>query len=507
MAGPRLGTLGAQYDELHQAAGAFAWLGEDVPFFVTARAFGLPVLNMSYSGAIKTALYGLHLRLFRAPFTIESWRLLGIAFVALGLFCLCLMAWRSSRLMTGTLIALLLSDAGVLLQARYDGGPTALGMLLRLLLVGVWLHGSAVASPSPGHAFSMGLLTGLAAFEKLNSAVLMIPLAILMASDARFRERSRLACCAAGLLVGLSPLIALNLGSWLAEGALVSLRHATASILPSLDHLEKVWGYLSLGAGGAAARFSLGLGVPVVCEFVEGVTVAAAAVCCLLGGKAEGPLDRRPRMGVACWLGVGLGLACLPSDEVLSHHWIVGTPSQYAAIALALAQPARLTAAGWRARGTALKAVVAILLANRLVVMSVVLSGIVSGRASREFDPELNRLGAFAARQAPDVTFVAATWGVGTQIYCFSNGRAGVVSEPFWSYSGPEDLERVVEGRRVFYVVSTDPISDVSPTTSRRIMADAGTLGGWKAAPLEAEAGTFRTVHLAKYVRTIPTAP
>jgi hypothetical protein len=81
------------------------------------------------------------------------------------------------------------------------------------------------------------------------------------------------------------------------------------------------------------------------------------------------------------------------------------------------------------------------------------------------------------------------------------------VSEPFWSYAGPEDLERVVEGRRVFYLVSTDPISEVSPMTSRRILADARTLGGWQAAPAEAEVGSFRTVHLAKYVRAIPTAP
>jgi hypothetical protein len=102
--------------------------------------------------------------------------------VALGLFGLCLLAWRSSRLMIAMLMALLLSDVSVMLQARFDGGPTALGMLLRLLLVGVWLHAAAVESPSRGHAFSMGLLTGLAAFEKLSSTVLVLPLAILLAA-------------------------------------------------------------------------------------------------------------------------------------------------------------------------------------------------------------------------------------------------------------------------------------------------------------------------------------
>jgi hypothetical protein len=80
---------------------------------------------------------------------------------------------------------------------------------------------------------------------------------------------------------------------------------------------------------------------------------------------------------MACWLGAGLGLACLPSEEVLSHHWIVGTPFHYVAIAVAGSQGAPFTAAAWRARAraTAVKAMVAILLVNRLVVLSGVMSG------------------------------------------------------------------------------------------------------------------------------------
>src|SRR5512138_1714960 len=106
----RLGAQGLQYDELHQAVGSFAWCGRSVPFFVSAQAFGLPVLNMSYSGAIKTALYGLYLEVFGMSFTPLSWRALGIGFVALGFLGLPLLARRSPRGVLFVLLALLLTD-------------------------------------------------------------------------------------------------------------------------------------------------------------------------------------------------------------------------------------------------------------------------------------------------------------------------------------------------------------------------------------------------------------
>lgn len=503
----RLGAQGLQYDELHQAVGAFAWCGRAVPFFVADTVFGLPVLNMSYSGALKTAVYGLYLRVTGLPFTPESWRALGIAFVALGLVALCLLGWRSSRRMLAVLVALLISDADILLQARHDWGPVALGLLLRLLFVGVWLHASALEAPARWHVFALGLLVGVASFEKLSSVVLVIPLVILVLSDARLRDRRSLGWCAGGLLLGVSPVVALNVASWNAGGFLISLRDATGFALPSA-HLDKVWGYLSLAAGRDAARVSLGTTVPRACELIEGLCLGAAAILCAAWGAGMRAGGRWPRRFVACWLGVGLGLACLPSEEVWFHHWIVGTPFQYGAIAWCAAGfGAASTAGRARALQGVLKVVLGILLVNRLVVMAGVVGWLAEGRAARGFDPELNRLGAFAARQDDDVTFIAATWGVGTQIYCFSNGREGVVAEPFWSYAGPRDLEQAAEGRRAFYVVATVPLSDVSPESSMRIMMDAGALAGWTVAPVEPEVASLRTLHVTKHLRSRTSSP
>jgi hypothetical protein len=203
---------------------------------------------------------------------------------------------------------------------------------------------------------------------------------------------------------------------------------------------------------------------------------------------------------------VGAGLACLPNDEVWFHHWIVGTPFLYVAIALLLAgpgEPARATDTRRRALGV----VVGVLLVNRLVVMGLLVGWLADGRASRGFDPELDRLGRFAARQGDDVTFVAATWGIATQVFCWSNAREGVVSEPFWSYTGPEQLQPVLQGRRAFYLLSTVPLSDVTPESSRRILRDATTLADWTQAPVDAELAGLRTVLVTKHVRSAEGPP
>src|SRR5262245_2954530 len=89
-----LDAQGAFYDELHQAPAAFHYVGKH-PVMFTRTFFDLPSLNMSYSGAIKSAIYGLYLKYVHPHFTVYSWRLMGILFVAAGLFSFCLIAGTS----------------------------------------------------------------------------------------------------------------------------------------------------------------------------------------------------------------------------------------------------------------------------------------------------------------------------------------------------------------------------------------------------------------------------
>src|SRR5205814_7876335 len=50
----RLERPGVFYDEVHQATGAFTYIGRPSPLFSLLPIRGLPLLNMPYSGAIKT---------------------------------------------------------------------------------------------------------------------------------------------------------------------------------------------------------------------------------------------------------------------------------------------------------------------------------------------------------------------------------------------------------------------------------------------------------------------
>ena len=155
----RLDAQGLYHDELHQATSAFAYLGSSDRFLaavtvgdliptlpILSRFKSLPLFNMYYSGAIKSAVYGLYLRFVTPQFSVISWRLTGILMVALGLMAFVLLAHRSvSTGVLAVIVGLLLTDVTVILCTRHDWGPVALALMLRLLLIGVWLRGEGMA--------------------------------------------------------------------------------------------------------------------------------------------------------------------------------------------------------------------------------------------------------------------------------------------------------------------------------------------------------------------------
>ena len=205
---------------------------------------------MYYSGAIKSAVYGLYLRFVAPQFSVVSWRLTGIFMVALGLMAFVLLARRSvSTAVLAVIVALLLTDITVILCARHDWSPVALALTLRLLLIGVWLRGEGMAQSSLGNSFALGALVGFAVFEKLSSFVLLLPLALFSISKNRRSVHSLLAALG-GLLVGALPLLVVNLLFLVARGQLISLTDiGTAPTRTWFEFLKYIWAYLSLGAG------------------------------------------------------------------------------------------------------------------------------------------------------------------------------------------------------------------------------------------------------------------
>src|SRR4029453_14294195 len=184
-------------------------------------------------------------------------------------------------------------------------------------------------------------------------------------------------------------------------------------------------------------------------------------------------------------------------------HWILVTPFQYLAIALALrALPWRETGRGRRIAGLTLAVLTTLWLGLRLAALGSLENALRHGKAPEAWDPPLAALGQFAARRPPGTLFVATDWGVGTQILCFVNGRPGRIVEPFWDDrggGGPE-IAAAIDGAHPLYLVRLRRETGLFPITARierEIAADPL----WREVLPEEETSTWRALSLRKYVR------
>ena len=506
----RLTAQGAYYDELHQAAPAFAYIGHPPEMFARVTIGGVPVLNMSYSGAIKTAVYGAALAVTGRAFSLGEWRVLGIAMVAVGLLLFTALARR--ELSTPALVVCLLlisTDVTVLLATRHDWGPSALGLLLRLTFLGVWVAGTGRTPPSPASTAVLGLLVSLAVFEKLASVLLLIPLGLAFALDPGRRSMAHWRAGAAGALIGALPLVAANLASLVQRGEAVSLTEAVAPAAITLRGLaQHLVDYLGLADGRYVRNFILGEPVAGSRGLLE---AAAGGAGLAVAALAAGPLARRdPRLragliATGAYAAIAVGVYVLPRPAwkhgLQPHHLLLGTPFQYVAVALVLTGLAQAERGRWaRWAGRCLLVVLAIWLASRVPGVISLERSLARGAASVRWDPSLTRAGEFAGRRADEALFVAIDWGVATQMYCFARGAAGVVHEPFRpGHPGLASILQRAAGKNV-YLVALVPPSGVARHPDR-IVAAMAAAPEWVEVPVEDEVARLRAVRFRKFVR------
>lgn len=517
----RLDAQGLYYDELHQATSSFAYIGSSDRFFATvtlgdlvptppisSRLGSIPLFNMHYSGAIKSTVYGLYLRFVTPQFGVISWRLMGIFMVALGLMAFVLFVRRSlSATALGITLGLLLTDITVILCTRHDWGPVALALMVRLLLIGVWLRGECMGQPSLGNSFALGTLVGFAIFEKLSSIVLLLPLVLFSFSKGR-RSVHCLLATGSGVLVGVFPLLVANFSFLLAKGQLISLTDGGAAPKHNWHtFVQYLWAYLSLGAGENATGFILGNSTLPIVTAVEPWLMTASLILAASAVWRSGLSDRAGRLtfvAILSYAGIAITVYLMPRTTWV-HHWVLGTPFQYVAVGLAFdafkghtsAVPAVL-----RLPRLILSLVVGLLLTVRLSGLWSVENMLWRGEASRIWHPNLTQMGVFAAEHANKAIFIAADWGVATQMYCLSNGRHGLVQEIFSSYRGTDDLLQLQRqfGVNVVYVVSLNPPSKVSLENTQRIFRDFENDSHWKEAQVEPSVANFTAVTVRKFL-------
>jgi hypothetical protein len=319
------------YDELHQATASFAYTGTPGPhLFEKMTIRGIPVLNMPYSGAIKTALYGLYMRSTSLPFTVISWRLTGILVVCLAIAGFCILAGRARLFVAIITLGLLLADPTIVLTTRHDWGPTAFALALRLLFIGLVIRGTQINDLSK-NSFFLGMIVGVSIFEKLSSVVLFIPLSAVMSIR---RTKTNTVSAVLGLLIGLLPLIACNLYSLVHTQKVIFLTGAVAGRSYSWHGFRAFFmKYVSLGSGAEVANFILG-------TRQYGHSAETWILCTVLFLIVAVNLFYRRKhiffdlsQGMVCsYLGIAFALYLLPQITWV-HHWIIGTPFQYTAIA------------------------------------------------------------------------------------------------------------------------------------------------------------------------------
>jgi len=496
-----LAAQGLYYDELHQAPAAFALLGRRPELFSGISLGRIPLLNMSYSGALKSFLYGTWMRLTESSFSVESWRALGIAFSALGLVVL--LGYGAARLPLRTramLGVLLLTDTSLILMSRHDWGPVALSFLLRCAAVSLWLRVETDDRPVGWRAAGMGVLLALAVFEKLSSVAFALAFALLIFANRGLRSLVALRSFFLGGLLGSLPLALVNVLSMLRNGRAISLEGIGAYVRLWSNFPRWAWGYLSLGSGDEALSWILDEHAPGALSILGTISLLAgvlAAGCLVVWGQRWA---RLAALAGLAWLMTGVGIWLLPKPTWF-YHYILGTPFQYLALALAVAptedrvQQARATQ---MVRPVALACALTVVLTNGYGTFRLV--GLLrEERTNHRFSPDLTALGAAAAHRGPESIFLAADWGVATQVYCLSDGHLDV-RELFWNYSGTADLIAQLANHNVAFVIGLNPPSGVAKDARRGILNDMGALRGWIPAPVDADLH-LRDVEVHKFVR------
>jgi hypothetical protein len=524
---------GLNYDEVHQATAAFAYLPSPPPVaFAAYELAGVPVLNMSYSGAIKTGIFGLYLRLFDQDFSVINWRLTGLLFVSTALVLFGMIIPNNlSPVATATLLLLCLTDATLILASRHDWGPVALSFSLRLVFIAVWIRSELQRALALKGFFTLGLLVGVSVFEKLSSVVLLIPLIMILIP--KYRVGKTYVVVAIGLISGAMPLILVNIDSFFRFGTIVSL--SEPSVSRSLD-VQEFWSHIvsygSLGNGEVAKAFILGTEPSFLTANLEPVLLWGALIL-LLAGSMVSTQTRWYRMSLmmlGSYLLIGVVLFIFPLPTWV-HHWIMGTPFQYCSIGLGVAAMASAQSASpvrFHAIRAAYLGVVALLASAHLFSSIDLMQSLSRGASATSWDPSLTRLGNFAAAHADESVFIAAEWGTANQIRVFVHGRTDVVYETIWDYGssagksdpsatdvdsgrllfmrylpGPEHvLDTVANPRKRFlYLLLKRPRLNWRPEAVQQVVQDVESLPGFREVPVDEEIAEIAGVEIRKFAR------
>jgi hypothetical protein len=503
---------GLNYDEVQQAPAAFLLLGKPMYAFVALAWHRIPLLTMSYIGAVKSDLFALWLWTSGVPFSVVSWRLFGILLAAAGLWAFCVLsAVALTPAALATFVLLFVSDVTTLLLVRHDWGPVDVALALRLVWLGLWIRTAIDERPGQVPLLLLGAIPSFLVYEKLNNVVLLGPLAVMavmiVAADRDARVR-RAATIAAGFLIGLIPFALVNLiGHGISFRATVYQQPAGGT--SAADVARFVMGILALGDGDVMRRYILDVPSAAWVRTAELVFAGVCAVFVTAVAVTRGRRDRDARLAVASLVSYALTIVLiviLVMQISRAHHWFVSTPFQYLAVAFGVQALARAV----RPRTAALLVVpvLAIFLGARAANVMALERDLSARRSSPMFDPSYTTVAQYVVDHRNDATFVAADWGFGVQVYALSNGTLSL-PEPFWNWGSQWDIGRLETymtqpSRPVFVLLTKTWRAPVSPAVTADIARSVETITGGKALPVDPELDRSPVIQVLKFAPLPP---
>jgi hypothetical protein len=471
---------------------------------------------MSYSGAIKSNIYGMYLFFSGQEFSVLSWRLTGVLIVGLSLFLFGKMIGKILPKYSLALFYLLfLSDISILFMVRYDWGPVALALSLRLLFIAFWIKGDYSGDrPTKMNSLLLGLIAGVSVYEKLSSIVLIIPLIYILLFNKHRRNLKHLSYASFGYVIGCLPLIALNIYIFLTRNVLLSWKqvNSTSSHFNIPDFIDYFIKYISLGGGTLVKSWITGVKIQVLTNNFETILMISLllfSTVLFLFYRFKGKFSSLFWISLLSYFTLCIAVFLLPHPRKWVHHWIIGTPFQYIALSCAFAvslnENAKLILSDLDIRRKLFLAIFVIFFTFRLYSLFSTEKNFSEGYASVKWSPELTRLGEFAAKHQNDALFIAADWGVATQIYCLGDGKTKIY-EIFWPH-GPVvpvnvSLTEIINNNNLncVYIVLLEPPRNVNPLRTSEVLPAMKSLYGWKETDIEDEV-KFKNICIHKFVK------
>ena len=175
-AGRLIDVPGLQYDEVLFVNAA---TGEPTNgIFVAKRLFGVPVMLMTYIGALKAYLYYPVFSLFGvSPATIR-WPVIALSLGTLGL-AYAVARFSCGRVTSALLTLAIAADPAFIYMTKLDYGPVVLMLLLKMLAV--WCLLRAVRRESTGALWGVTAACALGMFDKLNFIWFVVALTVAAA--------------------------------------------------------------------------------------------------------------------------------------------------------------------------------------------------------------------------------------------------------------------------------------------------------------------------------------